>query len=161
MFFVAIGRSVNEGDCPGFIFLAQIQLAVRTNERTFAQLIFILPFRGSGFEILAGPAFAFRMSVDEIADFYDTAVMVGHDFIGVDLFGGEFTIRGGNLEEVAAGSVTRGDIHESIGVNRRRDDGGFAFAMSPPEELAIRRGNADDAGSRQLEILPNAVDFGG
>src|SRR5258708_7242495 len=78
MFPVAGRAGLDEGDRPR-IFLAQVEMAVCTDERTFAKLVPLLPARHAGAKVLAGPAFAIGIAIDKIAHADPPAVVVAHD----------------------------------------------------------------------------------
>src|SRR6266436_4456712 len=100
-------------------------MPITVSQTTFAELLFILPPGLASFEILTGPAFAVRVSVNVIVGENGPAVMIHHYFIGVDFFRGELSTRRGNLEEIIADAIARSDVNKTVVVNRRRNDGDF------------------------------------
>src|SRR6266581_4171087 len=159
MLFIAGRRGFDEDNGPGFVFLAEIQAAVRISERAFAEFFFVLPFGLAGFEVLTGPAFAVGVAINEVADFNHATVMVNHDFIGgVNRGGVKCGTAAGDFEKIAAGAIAGSDINETIGVNRSGNDRSVASPRDAPKNVAIGSRNADDALGRQLDVLANAAD---
>src|SRR6266436_2074941 len=112
-------------------------MAVGIDQRAFAEFFFVLPLGFAGLEILAGPAFAFGIAVEIIAHLDDAAMMVGHDFVRIDLLSGELAAAGRDFEKVAAHAVAGTDIDEAVRINRRWDDCDVSFARRAPEQLAV------------------------
>src|SRR5690349_4949826 len=134
-------------------------MPVPIGQATFAELLFVLPFGLPGYEILAGPAFAVRVSVNVIANKNCAAVMVHYDFVGIDFFRAEFAARAGDLEEIITYAIARSDINKTVVVNRRRNDCHIAASWSAPEQFAIARLHTNDTAARQLDVLPDSTDF--
>ena len=55
-------------------------------------------------------------------------MVVGHDLVGVHLLGRELAVGRGDLEEIAAGAVARGDVDATVMEDRRGNDGGRSLA---------------------------------
>ena len=90
--FPVTGRgSLEEGNHAFLSFLAAVEVAIRVNERAFAQLVLLLPPSLARLEFLAGPALAVGMAIEIFAEFHDAAVVVDHNFVGVHLRGREVT----------------------------------------------------------------------
>src|SRR6476660_1522758 len=83
-------------------------------------------------------------------------MMVLHVRSEIDLFGFDATtLIFYELHGPSAGPVGRSREHQAILENRRRAvyPGGVGWAIVPPEELAVRRGHADECVGGQLHIL--------
>src|SRR5205085_8461571 len=122
-------------------------------ERAFAEFFFFLPFGSAGFEILAGPAFTVGITVNVITDFDHAAMMIGHHFVGINLFCFKTAAAARDFEQIAPDPIAGGDIDKPILHDRRGDDCDLAFASDAPEKFSIASGNAGNAGHSELNVL--------
>src|SRR5882724_9802779 len=125
-------------------------MPIGINQAAFAEFIAGLPFGLAGLEVLASPAFAVRVAVGKVADFDDAAVVVNHDFVGIDLTRGETAPARRDFEEVAAGAITGGDVDQVVVINRGRDNRYLPPAWRAPEQLAIGSRETGDAAGSEL-----------
>src|SRR5215467_5501687 len=68
-----------------FVLLAEIEIPIRIQNGALTQLILFLPTRFAALEILAGPPFSVRVTINKIAHVDHAPVMVHHDFVGINL----------------------------------------------------------------------------
>src|SRR5688572_17298994 len=101
-------------------FLAAIEPAIRVNERALGQGL-LLPNSLPGFELLAAPSFAVRISVNVIAAQQYTPMMIHHHFVGIDLGRCESSVRLRDFEKITTRAITGSHIDVIIIVNRRWD----------------------------------------
>src|SRR5262249_39935406 len=127
-------------------------------DRALFELALLLPNRRASLEILAGPAFAVRIAVDVIAHFHDAAMMIHHNFVGIDLRGGERTSFG-HSKQVAARAVAGRDIDFALGINRRRNHGRLASAGCLPKNLTVFWRYPSDALVSKLDVLADTLNL--
>src|SRR6185295_5944872 len=103
-------------------FAAKIKMAVGAGERPLSQFVPLLPDRRAGFEILADPAFAVRIAVEKVAHTNDTAMMIDHDFVRVNLPGVEPRALFRDFEKIAADAIAGGHVNVVAEADRRWND---------------------------------------
>src|SRR5258706_5925450 len=133
-------------------------MAIGVADGSFAHP-FVLPCRIATLQLLASPAFAFRVSIEVVVNANYSSVMVGYDFVGVNLLRRKLAAPLRDFEKIAANPVSGSDINLMIEIDRRRNHGSRTFPHSAPEQLAIGRRDTRDTLLGELDILVNSVDI--
>jgi hypothetical protein len=105
MLLEAFRRHLNEHHRTFAVFLTQVKMAVSAHQASLAQLLPVLPLGLASLEVLARPSFPIRIAVNKFAHLDDTAMVVAHDLVCINLLRAELTAFYVDFEKIAAGSI--------------------------------------------------------
>src|SRR5438105_6360496 len=113
------------------VLLQTVQHAVRAAKRPFAERLLFTPHFFASLEILAQPAHAIRVAVKIITNEHDTAVVILHLLVLIDI--GNLIVRA-EFDQLAAGPIAGSHVHTAVVENRRWNDCDSSWKSRLPQD---------------------------
>src|SRR5256885_2305509 len=139
------------------VFLQTVQHAVRAADRPFPDRLFPAPPLLARLEILAQPAHAIRVAVKIITNEHDTAVVILHLLVLIDI--GNLIVRA-EFDQLASCPIASGHVHTAVVENRRWNDCDSPWKGRLPQDRAVLRRNTDHVLRCELNVFSRSVVFG-